>query len=99
MSDIFKVGDILRYGEGSTALMRVTYVSVGHGGSKARYYGQQCMGGFCGAYHDQVSLAAPDDRKTWFEVGREKDTAGRHLRRSWRQILKLRGNIIGWVED
>lgn len=100
MSDIFKVGDILRYAEGPTALMRVTYVRVGHGGSKARYYGQQCMGGSCGAYHEQVTVATDEDIKTWFKIGREKDIHGHPLwRKPWRLVKKRDRRIVGVVED
>ena len=44
---LFCIGDVLRYGSGPTALMLVTYVAPGHGGSVARYWGIQCMGGTC----------------------------------------------------
>ncbi len=64
---MFKVGDILRYGSGSTALMQVTYISVCHGGSVARYYGTQCMGGKCGNYHEKSQLASEEDLKMWEE--------------------------------
>lgn len=99
MNELFKIGDILRYGDGSTALMRVTYVSVGHGGAKARYYGQQCMGGSCGAYHEQCTLANAKDRKTWFRIGREKDVNGRRMRTAWGQLKQRDRSIVGAVED
>jgi hypothetical protein len=73
--------------------MRVTYISRNHGGSPARYYGQQCMGGSCGAYHEDVSLANAADRKTWFECGRE------YRRAPWRSIRKADRGIVGRVED
>lgn len=62
---MFKIGDILRYGSGCTALMQVNYVSEGHGGSVARYYGAQCMGGSVGAYHEKVELAGAVDLRVW----------------------------------
>lgn len=62
---VWPIGTLLRYDSGETALMRVTSVSVGHGGSKARYYGQQCFGGAVGAYHEQCSEATDEDRATW----------------------------------
>ena len=61
------IGDMLRYGEGETALMVVKHVSPGHGGALARYYGRQCMGGSVGAYHDQCTPATHADRDTWSE--------------------------------
>ena len=97
--DLFKVGDILRYSDGPTALMRVTYISRHHGGSEARYYSQQCMGGSCGAYHQQVQLASAEDRKTWFRIGRKKDIKGRTLRTAWKQLYRGDRGIIGAVED
>jgi hypothetical protein len=60
----FKVGDILRYDSGPTALMVVTYISENHGGSH-RYYGQQCYGGGCGAYEYDCTLASAKDLTTW----------------------------------
>jgi hypothetical protein len=99
MSKLFEIGDILRYDNGCTALMRVSYVSKGHGGSVARYYGQQCMGGSCGAYHEKVIAANHFDSQTWFEHGRRKDVFGRPLRTPWRRFKKGDSNIVGAVED
>ncbi len=64
---MFKIGTILRYGTGSTALMKVASISEGHGGSVARYYGNQCMGGGVGAYHENVSKASNKDLEVWKE--------------------------------
>ena len=60
-----KIGNMLRYGSGETALMIVTHVSEGHGGALARYYGRQCMGGAVGAYHDQCTPATHADQAVW----------------------------------
>lgn len=87
-SVLFKVGDILRYGSGPTALFKVTFVSVGHGGSVARYYGQHCMGGSHGAYHDRCCVASGSDLKQWEECKR------------WRREEVPEGKgIVGAVED
>lgn len=90
---LFKIGDILRYGSGSSALMRVSYVSVGHGGSPARYYGQHCLGGSHGAYHENVKAATEEDRRTWEQLGAE------YKRTPWHEILKGDREIVGAVED
>lgn len=60
---LFKVGDILRYGEGATALMEVEAISVSHGGSSARYYGRQFFGGAVAAYHGQVKPSTDDEQQ------------------------------------
>lgn len=62
---MFKTGEILRYDDGPTALMEVTYVSKRHDGHNDRYYGVQCMGGYVGRYEDQVQRASKADLKTW----------------------------------
>lgn len=60
----FKVGDILRYDKGSTALMKVTSISPDHGrvGSH-RYYGVQFYGSAIGAYEIDCSLATKEETK------------------------------------
>lgn len=67
----FKVGDILRYDDGSTALFRVESISPKHGGTD-RYYGRQCFGGTVGAYVWQCSLASKVDLETWTKHNPEK---------------------------
>lgn len=62
---MFKLGDVIRYGSGETALMRVDQISEGHGGQVARYYGQQFYGGVVGAYHDDCRAASPVDLQNW----------------------------------
>lgn len=63
----FKVGDILRCGNGSTNLMIVDYISKKHNGIEDRYYGEHCMGSATGAYHNDCSLATKIDLKMWEE--------------------------------
>lgn len=67
----FSLGDIVRYGEGCTALMRIDHISPKHGGDVDRFYGQQCMGGVCGAYEDRCRPATQEDIETWHSVARE----------------------------
>jgi len=61
----FNLGDVLRYRPGPTALLRVTYISLNHGGYGHRYYGEQCCGGSAGAYEDECSLASRRDMAEW----------------------------------
>jgi hypothetical protein len=72
--DIYKIGDMVRYSEGSTALMMIESVHPDYAGpGKHRYYGIQCYGGPMGAYHDQLSLASGADKNTW---DRHNDSTG-----------------------
>lgn len=68
----FKVGDILRYDDGSTALFRVESISPKHGGLEDRYYGRQCFGGSVGAYASDCLPASEADLKKWAECNPEK---------------------------
>lgn len=70
----FKEGDIVRYDEGSTALMKITHISIKNGG--ARYYGTQCMGGNVGAYSYDVTHASELDLKEWKECSSWRQEAG-----------------------
>ncbi len=54
---IHKIGEVVRYGEGSTALMKITGVNKNHGGH-VRYYGTQFYGGIVGAYESDISKAS-----------------------------------------
>lgn len=63
---VYSVGDIIRYGDGPSALMQVKEVRVGYAGDKARYYGTQCCGGNVGAYHTECERAR-NDINTWHE--------------------------------
>ncbi len=64
MSKTYKIGDLLRYDIGPTALMEVTNITEYDTGLR-RYYGKQCMGGSTAAGCDQVRLASRDDLATW----------------------------------
>lgn len=91
----FKVGQILRYDAGETALMRVSYVSKNHGGRGVhRYYGQQCMGGSIGVYEDQCELSSKKDREVWKEVRQQYTDI-----LSWRKFLQRGRAVVGIVED
>ena len=69
-SALFKKGDIIRHGVGSTALMRVDSISRDHGGvGDHRYYGRHCMGGAYGCYHADARPANDDDLKMWSKCG------------------------------
>jgi hypothetical protein len=58
-----RVGDIVRYDMGSTALMKIEQITiVGH---LKRFYGQQCMGGLCGVYEDRCIRANMNDHFVW----------------------------------
>ncbi len=62
----FKVGNIIRYGSGETALMRVEMVREHHGGyGQHRYYGEQFYGGKVGAYEENCVLACEIDLINW----------------------------------
>lgn len=69
---LFKVGDVLRYAEGPTALMQVTKVSPGYGGSVARYAGRQCLGGMVGAYHRACREANTIEMAMWRSTARQR---------------------------
>ncbi len=71
----YKVGDIVRYAYGPTALMRITSISPNHGGS-IRYWGVQFYGDSMGAYEDQCRDATPAEIKkfeTDDHIGRLRD--------------------------
>lgn len=68
----FKVGDVLRYHWGETALFRVDHVSVNHGGFDHRYYGRHVMGGTQGAYEENCRPASAKDLLVWvFHRGKD----------------------------
>ena len=63
---VHRKGQILRTGDGPTALMRVETVRAGHGGLRARYWGPHCMGGETVAvYHEDAQLPTLADLDTW----------------------------------
>lgn len=72
----FKVGDIVRYSWGPTALMRITGVSKNHGGFGDRYYGVQFYGDSMGAYDSnctEATLAEVKKFETDPHIGRLRD--------------------------
>jgi len=71
----FAVGHIVRYGPGSTALMRVEMVSAQHGGSGPRYFGRQYFGGSVGAYERDCTAATPEERQRYLD---HEDRIARH---------------------
>ncbi len=58
-----KIGQIIRYASGPSALMRVTTISKGHGGPHYgdRYWGPHYYGGTQGAYAVSCSEATPSE--------------------------------------
>lgn len=67
---IYKVGDLIRYDDGETALMEVGLVQPGHGGAVAYYHGKQCMGGTVAAYHQACEAPSAKDLAKWDECSK-----------------------------
>jgi len=69
--------------------MQVTVVAAGHRGAVARYWGIHCLGGYHGAYHEDVRPADAADLATWREQAR------------WRRRTRIpQGHdIVGMYED
>lgn len=62
----FDVGKVVRYGPGSTALMRITAVSPDHGGPGDHFYhGTQYYGGIVSAYEDDCQEPTEQDLEQW----------------------------------
>lgn len=60
----FKVGDIVRYSAGPTAIMTIQHVSKDHAGlGLHRYYGRQYYGGSVGAYEKDCILVENQESK------------------------------------
>ncbi len=55
-----RVGQVVRYGEGKTAIMKI--VDFGFGG---RVYGEHVLGGPMGADLEQLTEASMEDIHTW----------------------------------
>lgn len=69
----FKVGEIVRYGHGPTAIMRIDSISVDHGGPGwTRYYGTQHFGGAVGAYEEWIARKATPEEIEAFNKERSK---------------------------
>lgn len=75
----FKIGEMVRYGGGSTALMRIATVS--EAGGLVRYYGEQYFGGSVGAYEADCTVPSVEDFQLWMrrdvcdECGKKLDNA------------------------
>jgi hypothetical protein len=69
--EFFSVGTIIRYSNGSTALMRVESI-IHHGASHYRYYGRQFFGGTVGEYHEYCTQAT-DEECRLYEAQEAKD--------------------------
>lgn len=64
----FKVGDIVRYGKGPTALMQISHTHENHGRYGAHlHYGNQCIMATVGAYDADCTPASEEDLLTWAE--------------------------------
>lgn len=87
-----KVGDIIRYGGGSTALMQIEYISKNHGGYGDRFYGLHCLGGAHGAYASQCSEATAADIAQW----QASAVSGKWKRREFKAQTS---DIVGAYED
>lgn len=62
---MYKVGEIIRYEYGPSALMQIETVVMY--GEEPRYYGLQCCGGGVGAYHRACERATDEDYRVWVE--------------------------------
>lgn len=75
----FKIGDLVRYGYGSTALMRITTVTGS--GARLRYYGEQYFGASVGVYEADCTVPTLEDFHLWMrrdvcdECGKKLDNA------------------------
>lgn len=59
----FQIGDVVRYSQGQTALMRIDEIN-----NNGRAFGIQCMGSFTGAYLFDCVPASAKDIETWNEM-------------------------------
>ena len=63
----FKPGDIVRYGGGPTALIKIVSVKPNHPATGShRYFGLHFYGGGEGRYEEQLETASEPDIKKWF---------------------------------
>jgi hypothetical protein len=63
----FKVGDVVRYSDGPTALFKITSIIPDpvRTGANVRYYGDHILGGSAAAYDSDCSPATDDDTLRW----------------------------------
>lgn len=75
MEPKFKVGDIVRYGDGPTALMKITQVrEIGAGYCQYyRFYGDHVLRGLVGANSEDCRAPTLDDIKTWWKHNPKDD--------------------------
>lgn len=66
----YKVGELIRYDDGSSALMVIRHITPGEGRHGAYYHGDQCCGGVTAAYHNACERPNEADRKTWKECAK-----------------------------
>lgn len=59
-----RIGDIIRYGEGSTSLMQITAIEYKRS-SDPKYYGNQYFGVYVAVYDSQVVKASEQDLNLW----------------------------------
>jgi len=63
---VYQIGNILRYSNGPTALMRIDSISLNHGGKgNHRYYGIHVLDGKKGVYHRDAKPASDSDLAEW----------------------------------
>ena len=66
--NLFEMHEVVRYGDGPTALMQITQLPLaGASGNGNRYYGNQIYGGSVGAYEVNMSKANRDDLALWIK--------------------------------
>lgn len=61
----YKIGQVVRYDKGATALFKIDHISKRHGGPLDRYYGRQFYGSPMGAYEDVISPASESEIKEY----------------------------------
>jgi len=74
-NSIYKIGDIVRYDHGQTALMKIKEISHDHGQiGQTRYYGKSFYGSAMGVYWNDCSPASSVDKMVWNKESFERDT-------------------------
>lgn len=81
---LYEVEQVVRYDDGPTALMQITFIQPGHGGQIAYYHGRQCMGGTCAAYHENIVPATAFDLEMW------------RIQAKWRKEPTSRETVFGF---
>jgi hypothetical protein len=62
----FRVGSVVRYAYGETALMKITAVYEDHGRDGDTYYaGTQFYGGGVCAWHEDCDPLSEEDKRRW----------------------------------